>query len=184
MVRRTARTGVQLEIREADFADAVHAQGIVDVLDSYATDPVGGGKPLGPDVRDRIVPALRSHPGALVLLAFAEARPVGVAICFRGLSTFQALPLLNVHDLAVLPALRGKGVGHALLSEVERRARRDHCCKLTLEVQEDNAPARSLYERFGFSDFRIGDSGPTRFLSKPLGAPPDADDSRGSIRPT
>lgn len=173
---------MDLEIREADFADTVHTRAIVDVLDSYATDPVGGAQPLAPDVRDRIVPALQRHPSALVLLGFAEGRPVGVAVCFYGFSTFQALPLLNVHDLAVLPTFRGKGVGRALLAEAERRARRDRCCKLTLEVQEDNARARSLYESFGFSDFRMGDSGPTRFLSKPLASPVDAGGPHGPIR--
>jgi hypothetical protein len=40
---------------------------------------------------------------------------------------------------------------------------------LTLEVQDDNHRARALYERFGFADFVVGNSAPTRFLSKPLG---------------
>ena len=30
-----------IEIAEVDYADAVHTQGIVDVLNSYASDPVG-----------------------------------------------------------------------------------------------------------------------------------------------
>ncbi|MCH2172965.1 GNAT family N-acetyltransferase [Myxococcota bacterium] len=38
------------------------------------------------------------------------------------------------------------------------------------EVQDDNPRARALYERFGFGDFTLGDSAPTRFLSKPLDA--------------
>ena len=156
------------EIREADFSDRVHAAGIVSVLDSYASDPVGGGEPLPPDVRERLVSELRNHPTVLVLLAFSLEKPVGVAVCFFGLSTFEARPLLNVHDLAVVPGFRGKGVGRALLSEVEDRARRRGCCKLTLEVQEDNAIARSLYRDFGFSDVRLGDSLSTRFLSKML----------------
>jgi hypothetical protein len=42
------------------------------------------------------------------------------------------------------------------------------CCKLTLEVQDGNTRARGLYESFGFTDFVVGDSEPTRFLSKPL----------------
>ena len=35
------------------------------------------------------------------------------------------------------------------------------CCKLTLEVQEDNMRARTLYESFGFADFLVGDSAAT-----------------------
>jgi ribosomal protein S18 acetylase RimI-like enzyme len=103
-----------------------------------------------------------------VLLALEGERPVGMAICFVGFSTFQARPLLNIHDLAVVPDCRGQGIGRALLAEAEKQALLRGCCKLTLEVREDNLPARSLYERFGFADFAVGKPVPTRFLSKPL----------------
>jgi ribosomal protein S18 acetylase RimI-like enzyme len=161
------RPGMPLVVCEADYSDPVHARGIVAVLDSYARDPRGGGLPLRAEVRERLVPALRVHPTALVLLALADPGPVGVAVCFLGFSTFEARPLLNVHDLAVLPEHRGRGVGRALLAGVEQRARTRGCCKLTLEVQDDNEPARRLYARFGFQNFALGeDPVPTRFLAK------------------
>jgi GNAT superfamily N-acetyltransferase len=60
-------------------------------------------------------------------------------------------------------------VGRALLSAAEEHARGKGCCKLTLEVRDDNAPARALYGRFGFEDFVVGGtSAATRFLAKPL----------------
>jgi ribosomal protein S18 acetylase RimI-like enzyme len=90
-------------------------------------------------------------------------------VAFIGFSTFHARPLLNIHDLAVVPGRRGKGVGRALLTAAEAHAGELGCCKLTLEVQDDNTPARQLYERFGFRNVVYGDSGPTRFLSKPVG---------------
>lgn len=162
---------MHFDIVDADFETAAHRAGILDVLNSYADDSVGGGEPLSSDVRDRLVPGLRDHPTTWVLLAVSEGRPVGVAVCFLGFSTFQARPLLNIHDLAVLPEWRGKGIGRALLANAEDRARRRGCCKLTLEVQDDNAGALGLYESFGFSDFVVGDSAPTRFLTKALDAP-------------
>ncbi len=157
-----------IEIREADYSDAAHRAAIVDVLDSYASDPVGGGRPLEAEVRERLVPALREHPTALVLLAFQARRAVGIIVGFFGFSTFQARPLLNLHDVAVIPECRGQGVGRALLEAAEAHARDRACCKLTLEVQDDNQRAKRLYQSFGFDDTRIGDSEPTRFLSKPL----------------
>jgi ribosomal protein S18 acetylase RimI-like enzyme len=160
---------MELEIHEIDYSDPVHCEGIVNVLNSYASDPIGGGEPLSEDVQERLVSVLRKHPTALVLLAFTERMPIGVAICFFGLSTFQAQRLLNVHDLAVLPEYRGKGVGRALLDAVEARAIRNACCKITLEVQDDNRQALGLYRNFGFGDFVVGTSAHTRFLSKPLG---------------
>ena len=157
-----------MEIVGADLTDPRHRDGIVAVLDSYARDPMGGGTPLSPDVRARVADGLRDHPTALVLLALDAGRTVGVAVCFFGYSTFAARPLLNVHDLAVLPSLRGKGVGRALLAAAEARAREAGCCRLTLEVLDGNGPARGLYESFGFRDVAVGEKGPTRFLAKPL----------------
>ena len=159
------------EIREADLAQPEDAAGLVAVLDAYARDPLGGGAPLADEVRERLAPGLRDHPTTLVLLARLGDETVGAAVCFRGFSPFRARPLLNVHDLAVLPAFRGQGIGRALLTAVARRARELGCCKLPLEVQDDNALALALYRDFGFSDFRIGDSGPTRFLDKEIRTP-------------
>jgi ribosomal protein S18 acetylase RimI-like enzyme len=159
------------EVREADFSRPAHARGLLEVLDNYAAGPMGGGVPLAPSVRERLVPALRDNPGALVLLALEPASElaVGVATCFFGFSTFQARPLLNVHDLAVLSAYQGRGIGEALLVAAEERARARGCCKLTLEVREDNARARRLYTRRGFADFELaGQRLPTLFLSKAL----------------
>jgi RimJ/RimL family protein N-acetyltransferase len=161
---------VGLRISEADLSDPLDSRAVLDVLNSYATDPVGGGRPLGQDVRDRLPSMLREHPTALVLLARLDERPVGLAVCFFGLSTFRARPLLNIHDLAVLPGHRGTGVGRALLQAAEDRARREGCCKLTLEVQDDNARARALYQRFGFGDYVVAGPAPTRFLEKKLEA--------------
>jgi ribosomal protein S18 acetylase RimI-like enzyme len=160
--------GNAVVIREAALNDPDDARAVVDVLDSYASDPRGGSEPLAPEVRSRLIPMLREHPTTLVLLAFDGGEAVGLAIGFWGMSSFRARPLLNIHDLAVRPGFRGKGVGRALLAAAEARARARGCCKLTLEVQDDNAPARTLYERFGFRDVVYGDSGPTRFLGKKL----------------
>lgn len=157
-----------LTVRLADLADASDAAEVVAVLDSYASDPRGGGQPLSAEVRTRLIPGLRAHPTSRIWLAFDGTAAVGLCVGFVGFSTFQAKPLLNIHDLAVVPARRGGGVGRSLLTAAEAHARQSGCCKLTLEVQEDNTPARHLYERFGFRDVVYGDSGPTRFLSKPV----------------
>lgn len=155
-------------VREANLADAGDAASVVEVLDSYASDPRGGGTPLTAEVRARLIPGLRAHPTSRVWLAIDGGIAIGVCVAFVGFSTFHARPLLNIHDLAVVPGWRGKGVGRALLSAAEAHARELGCCKLTLEVQDDNTPAFQLYERFGFRNVVYGDSGPTRFLSKPL----------------
>ena len=159
---------MSFEVIEADLQNPAHCAGLVDVLDSYASDPWGGGVPLDSEVRDRLAESLRAHPTSLVLLAVENGRAIGTAVCFFGFSTFRARPLLNVHDLAVVPEWRGQGVGRSLLTAAEQRAREGGCCRLTLEVLEPNGPARILYERFGFSDPAGDASGPTLFLAKDL----------------
>jgi len=161
---------MNLRIRQADFADPRDANGIVTVLNSYAVDLMGSGKPLPHDVRERLVATLRDHPTTLVLLAFADDVPIGIAVCFVGLSTFRARPLLNIHDLAVLPPYRGKGVGRALLRAAEEHARQMGCCRLTLEVLDGNSRARALYRSFGFDDPVVEASTVSRFLAKQLEA--------------
>jgi ribosomal protein S18 acetylase RimI-like enzyme len=154
---------------EADLTDAQHQTAIVYLVNAYARDPMGDGQDLPGAVRNRLISGLRQHPTSLVFLAFDDTTPVGIAVCFVGFSTFAARSLINIHDLAVIPEYRGQGVGRALLERVEARGRELGCCKLTLEVREDNHRAHRLYQRFGFGD-RPGEYGTVRnwFLQKRL----------------
>jgi ribosomal protein S18 acetylase RimI-like enzyme len=157
-----------IEILEADLARPEHQQAVCEMLDAYSRDPLGNGKPLDDEVRERLVPGLRANPQTMILLAYDGARPVGIAACFLGFSTFAARPLLNIHDLAVIPDYRGRGIGRRLLCGVEEAARKLGCCKVTLEVLEAN-PARKLYEAIGYSspDYQNG-AGRALFLAKAL----------------
>ncbi len=158
-----------IDIIEANLEEEALVRGIIDVLDSYAREPVGGQEPLAAEVRERLLTDLRTVGAAVIFAALDQERVVGIAVCMRGYSTFTARPLLNIHDLAVLPEWRGRGVGTALLAAVERKARADGCCKLTLEVLDDNEGARRLYERLGFGDGGPGDRETTTlFMQKPL----------------
>jgi ribosomal protein S18 acetylase RimI-like enzyme len=155
---------MQFRIDEADLGDPAQASALVEIVDAYASEPGGQNAPLSDQVREGMVRGLASHQSALVLLAYADTQAIGVAICFFGFSTFAARPLINVHDLAVLPAFRGRGAGRALLEEVERRGRERGCCKLTLEVHDTNDGAKRLYADVGFGPWDT----PTLFVTRPL----------------
>jgi ribosomal protein S18 acetylase RimI-like enzyme len=161
-----------IEVAEADLSREADAAALVMLLDAYARDPMGGEQPLPGAVRERVVPDLRERAAngtAVVLLARRAGEPLGVAVCFLGYSTFAARPLLNLHDLAVVDKARGAGVGRALLAAVESAARARGCVKVTLEVREDNARARRLYEHVGFADYTTGDATTrTLFLERKL----------------
>ena len=157
------------EIVEADLTRVEHQRAIVELIDAYARDPMGNGKPLSAEVRRALIPGLQQHPTTLIFLAYRGGDPVGIAMCFRGFSTFAARPLINIHDFAVLPAHRGRGIGRRLLKAVERKAREMGCCRLTLEVQENNHGARRVYAAAGFAQAVYQQAaGGVLFLSKPL----------------
>jgi len=158
-----------LEILQNPYSNPGHARGIVDVLDSYAADPMGGGSPLAGSVRESLVAGLQSRDWVVTLLAVLDGRPAGLLIAMEGFSTFKAQPLMNVHDVAVLPQYRGRGIGQALFNEIERVARARRCCKLTLEVLTGNSRAMRIYEHLGFRPYVLDPAhGRAEFWEKPL----------------
>ena len=158
-----------IAVVEADLGNPQHQDAIVQLVDTYARDPMGGGKALPEAVRTALIPGLQRHPTTVVFLAWHSAAPVGIAICFVGFSTFLARPLLNIHDLAVIPAYRRHGVGRLLLERVAAKGQALGCCKLILEVRSDNRAAQQLYEAVGFDNAAAyGGAVPVLFLEKRL----------------
>ncbi|GAB5410474.1 MAG: GNAT family N-acetyltransferase [Balneolaceae bacterium] len=140
---------MEIRIIEADLDNEVHGREILFLTNTYAQDIMGGGKSLSEDVQENLIEGLRTTPNSLIFIAYYEKKPVGIANCFIGYSTFYAKKLINIHDLGVIPEARGKGIGKALIRGITEKAEQLDCCKVTLEVLENN-PARNLYEREGF----------------------------------
>ena len=66
------------------------------------------------------------------------------AACFSG-------GWCGVHGMRTLPAWRGRGLAGAVLSALARTARERGIDRCFLQVEEGNAPARSLYAARGFA---------------------------------
>jgi ribosomal protein S18 acetylase RimI-like enzyme len=163
-----------IHCRRADPGDPLDGAAIVALLHAYASDPMGGGQGLTEDVCAGLAQALARRPSIHCLLAFIEGDAVGVAVCIEGFSTFACRPLLNLHDIAVLPTARRKGVGRALLAAAQHKARALGCCKLTLEVLSNNHAAQALYQSAGFAQYQLDPAaGQALFWQKPL--PPEGD---------
>jgi ribosomal protein S18 acetylase RimI-like enzyme len=151
----------------ARYDDPAHAAAVVDLLDAYARDPAGGGEPLSDFARANLADALAARPFIFSVLAFDDDTPVGLVNAIEGFSTFACRPLVNVHDVVVLPSHRGRGIAARLFAEVEAVARERGACKLTLEVLSGNRAARSLYEKLGFDDYRLDPAmGHAQFMQK------------------
>lgn len=139
-----------ITIERIDYNDPVACENLVGLLDDYARDVMGGGEALPAKTKSELCSKLAGFPGAISLLASVESEPVGFSNCFPGFSTFACAPLLNIHDIAVAPAWRGRGIALKLMDEVLSVAKERGCCKITLEVLAGNEVAKSLYMKKGF----------------------------------
>jgi ribosomal protein S18 acetylase RimI-like enzyme len=159
-----------IRVVRADYTNPVHAAALVMLLDAYASDTMGGGEPLSDFAKANLVPSLAARPQAYSVLAFASTDnsvPVGLVNCIEGFSTFKCKPLVNVHDVAVLPGYRGQRIGEQMLDLVEDIARERGACKLTLEVLSGNTGAEKLYRRVGFAYYELDPAmGQAGFMQK------------------
>ena len=156
-----------LHICQADYANPAHARAVVELLDAYARDAAGGGKALSEFAKTHLVKELAARPQAFSVLAFDGDQPVGLINCIEGFSTFAWRPLVNIHDVAVLPSHRGQRVGERMLALVDQIARERGACKLTLEELQGNRSAIKLYERVGFAGYQLDPAmGQAQFFQK------------------
>lgn len=160
-----------IEIVTANLERQQHSEALIQLLDAYARDPMGGGEPLSDRVRLHLPTALAARPGTVVLLAWQGQTPVGLLIGLEGFSTFACQSLLNVHDLYVSANQRGRGIAQRLLDRAEQVAIERGYCKLTLEVLEGNSVAQAAYRRSGFRPYQLSpETGRALFWEKRLGA--------------
>jgi len=153
-----------LYIKQADLTRNDHAEIFVSLLNAYLGDPKGAMASDTARLDRSVADNLSRLPHAAVFFAKNKSHYVAMAVCFWGFSTFRNQPLLNIHDLIVLPPYRRQGIARALLRHIESVARTQNACKLTLEVREDNEAAATLYSTCGFADEKV----PMRFRVKYL----------------
>ena len=144
-----------MNILKADLNNATHAAALLELLNIYAQDEMGGGQPLSDYANDNLITELNKRPDALIILAFDNDLPVGLINCFEGFSTFQCKPLINIHDVIVRAEYRGQGIARQMIDKVEDYARATGCCKLTREVLQGNKAAQAAYTKAGFKGFEL-----------------------------
>jgi len=86
---------------------------------------------------------------AEVLLGYADSQPVAFAVFFHNFSTFVGRPGLYLEDLFVIPEMRGKGYGQALLVELAKIARERKCGRFEWAVLDWNETAIGFYKKLG-----------------------------------
>jgi len=95
-----------------------------------------------------------AEPDAFVLIAELASEPVGYALVriVDGSHSFGPSDrVASVETLSVAPAVRGRGVGTALLEAVTDEVTRLGIAQLKLEVVAGNSQALRFYQRHGFA---------------------------------
>jgi GNAT superfamily N-acetyltransferase len=88
-------------------------------------------------------------PTAEVVIGVYNSEPVGFALFFHNFSTFVGKPGIYLEDLFVVPEMRGRGFGKALLQFLARLTVERDCGRLEWAVLDWNEPAIKFYESIG-----------------------------------
>ncbi len=91
----------------------------------------------------------------VVVLALDPA-PVGFALLTLRPTPYSDGPLAQLEELYVVPAVRGSGIGSAMLRCAIRTVQERGCEEMHINVDEPDIDARRFYERHGFSNYELG----------------------------
>jgi len=134
-----------LEIRTTTEADIPVILDLIRQLAEYEREPEAVVATEA-GLRDVLFGA---HRSAETLLALENDKPVGFAVYFYNFSTWLGRPGLYLEDLFVLPSVRGKGYGRALLERLAQIAQERGCGRMEWAVLDWNEPAIQFYKKLG-----------------------------------
>ena len=134
-----------LSLRKAVRQDAGLIVELIRELAEYEREPAAAVVTEEDIVRD----GFGDRPFFEVVVAEWEGRPAGFALYFFNYSTWQGRPGLYLEDLFVRPALRGRGIGKALLRHLARIAVVRQCGRFVWQVLDWNEPSIRFYESLG-----------------------------------
>ena len=92
---------------------------------------------------------LFEQKAAEVVIGEYKGEPAGFVLFFHNYSTFLGRPGFYIEDLFVKPALRGLGLGKALLSHMAKLALDRNCKRLEWWCLDWNEPSIAFYRKLG-----------------------------------
>jgi len=90
-----------------------------------------------------------AQPAVFAHVAVADGEVVGFALWYLNFSTWLGRPGIYLEDLYVTPAMRGRGIGKALLAELAAICVRRGYGRLEWWVLDWNTPAIGFYRSIG-----------------------------------
>lgn len=85
---------------------------------------------------------------ALSVVVFDGADPIGFVL--QGIREVDGRKISWNGGTGIIPEYRGRGLGHPLMEEAEKRLKESDVSIATLEALSENKPAISLYEKCGY----------------------------------
>jgi GNAT superfamily N-acetyltransferase len=110
--------------------------------------------------------ALLARPDQLALVSGGFEEPTGFAYLTLRLSPYYDGPVALLEELYVVPPLRDRGIGTALLTTAMDLVRARGAAEMQINVDEVDVDTRRFYERHGFVNER--DDGRMLFYERPL----------------
>ncbi len=144
------------DVRPATAQDAPAIGRLLHDFNTEYDDPTPGPDKLA----DRIAQLVAGGDTAVLL---AGQGPDGLAVLrFREALWSEALECY-LAELYVVPAMRGRGLGRALMNAAMEFARRRGADYMDLGTAETDVAARALYESLGFSNREGKPDGPLNY---------------------
>jgi ribosomal protein S18 acetylase RimI-like enzyme len=110
---------------------------------------IGVTRPAGRGDEDVLAHAFGRKRWTTILVAELNGELVSYAAFAPRWQPFAAIHEMFLFDLFVKPALRGQGIGEAMMGEVARHALAADCTRLVWEVAADNRLTIDFYEKRG-----------------------------------
>jgi len=98
------------------------------------------------DIRESL---FGDKPKAFCVIAEADHKPVGFALCFYNYSTFQGKAGIYIEDLYVEEAYRGRGIGKGFFKFIAKKAKEENCGRIQWWVLDWNEPSIEFYKKIG-----------------------------------
>ena len=147
-------------VRPATADDAADIGRLLHDFNTEYDDPTPGPEKLA----HRIEALLGGGDTAVLLGDSGRGRPDGLAVLrFRPALWSEALECY-LAELYVVPAMRGRGLGRALMNAAIDFAREQGADYMDLGTAETDVAARSLYESLGFSNREGKPDGPLNYF--------------------
>jgi ribosomal protein S18 acetylase RimI-like enzyme len=141
-----------MNIRPATIADLAAVLALVPRLAATGSPPGRDAQQIEASDIESVTRALQRPAADEVLLVVEDAGGLlGLIHVKTVVDYFTQQPIAHVSDVVVAASAEGRGIGKALMHAAEDWARDQGYAMVQLHVLVDNARARSMYERLGYS---------------------------------